>query len=67
MELALEVDSVESIAGASMNFWKCACLKGLIGKLKMLPKLAEVGAFFPKDGFGGPVQRCHPARQVFIE
>jgi len=30
--------------------------QGLIGKLKMLPKLAEMSAFFPKVVSGGPVK-----------
>src|SRR5260221_5806745 len=30
--------------------------EGLIGKLKMLPKLAEMGAFFPKVVSRGPCQ-----------
>jgi 4-hydroxy-3-polyprenylbenzoate decarboxylase len=30
--------------------------EGLLGKLKMLPKLAEVGAFFPKIVSSGPVK-----------
>src|SRR6202789_571785 len=48
MELALEVDSVESIAQRIYEFLEMRMPEGLIGKLKMLPKLAEVGAFFPK-------------------
>ena len=33
---------------------KCEAPQGLLGKLKMLPKLAELGSFFPKDVSGGP-------------
>src|SRR6202050_1180264 len=50
MELALEVDSVESVAQRIYEFLEMRMPEGLIGKLKMLPKLAEVGAFFPKRG-----------------
>src|SRR5579859_5655021 len=56
MELALEVDSVESIAQRIYEFLEMRMPEGLIGKLKMLPKLAEVGAFFPKTVSKGPCQ-----------
>jgi len=48
MELALEVDSIEEIAGRIAEYLEMRMPEGLIGKLKMLPKLAEMGAFFPK-------------------
>jgi 4-hydroxy-3-polyprenylbenzoate decarboxylase len=48
MEIALEVDSVEEIAARIVEFLQMRVPEGLMGKLKMLPKLAEVGAFFPK-------------------
>src|SRR5215475_6082761 len=48
MELALEVDSVEEVAARIVEFLQMRMPEGLMGKLKMLPKLAEVGAFFPK-------------------
>ena len=48
MELALEVSSVEEIAARIVEFLEMRMPEGLIGKLKMLPKLAEMGAFFPK-------------------
>ena len=48
MQLALEVDSVEEIARRIVEFLEMRMPEGLIGKLKMLPKLAEMGAFFPK-------------------
>jgi 4-hydroxy-3-polyprenylbenzoate decarboxylase len=54
MELALEVDSVESVAQRIYEFLEMRMPEGLIGKLKMLPKLAEVGAFFPKMISSGP-------------
>ena len=54
MELALEVDSVESVAQRIYEFLEMRMPEGLIGKLKMLPKLAEVGAFFPKMVSNGP-------------
>src|ERR1700691_2132549 len=48
MEIALEVNSVEEIAARIVEFLQMRVPEGLMGKLKMLPKLAEVGAFFPK-------------------
>jgi 4-hydroxy-3-polyprenylbenzoate decarboxylase len=48
MEIALEVDSVEEIAGRIVEFLEMRMPEGIMGKLKMLPKLAEMGAFFPK-------------------
>ena len=48
MEIALEVASVEQIAVRISELIEMRMPEGLIGKLKMLPKLAEVGAFFPK-------------------
>src|SRR5580704_14637526 len=48
MELALEVDSVEEIAARIVEFLEMRMPEGLMGKLKMLPKLAEMGSFFPK-------------------
>jgi 4-hydroxy-3-polyprenylbenzoate decarboxylase len=76
MEIALEVDSVEEIAARIVEFLQMRVPEGLMGKLKMLPKLAEVGAFFPKivskgdcqevvlnDGFSLfdlPILKCWP-------
>jgi len=48
MEIALEVRSVEEIAGRIVEFLEMRMPEGLMGKLKMLPKLVEMGAFFPR-------------------
>ncbi|HXF27433.1 MAG TPA: UbiD family decarboxylase, partial [Bryobacteraceae bacterium] len=48
MEIALEVDSVEEVAKRISEYLEMQMPQGLIGKLKMLPKLAEMGSFFPK-------------------
>src|SRR4051812_39574628 len=48
MEIALEVGSVEDVAARIVEILAMRMPEGLIGKLKMLPKLAEMGAFFPK-------------------
>src|ERR1700686_4731397 len=56
MEIALEVSSVDTVAERIVEFLEMRMPEGLIGKLKMLPKLAEVGAFFPKTVSKGPCQ-----------
>src|SRR4029077_2760639 len=56
MELALEVGSVEEVARRIVEFLEMRMPEGLLGKIKMLPKLAEMGAFFPKIVAKGP---CH--------
>src|ERR1035438_7608716 len=56
MEIALEVKSVEEVAQRIVEFLEMRMPEGLIGKLKMLPKLAEMGAFFPKIVSRGPCQ-----------
>jgi len=53
MEIALEVDSVETVARRISEYLEMRMPEGLIGKLKMLPKLAEMG-FFPKTVSTGP-------------
>ena len=54
MELALEVSSIEEVASRISAFLEMQKPEGLIGKLKMLPKLAEIGSFFPKTVSSGP-------------
>jgi len=54
MEVALEVSSVDEIAARISEFLEMRMPEGIIGKLKMLPKLGEIGAFFPKIVSGGP-------------
>src|SRR3954470_22671543 len=56
MEIALEVESVEEVARRIVEFLEMRMPEGLMGKLKMLPKLAEMGAFFPKVVSKGPCQ-----------
>ncbi len=48
MKLALEVDSLDEIAGRIREFMEIKSPEGLLDKLKMLPVLAEAGKFFPK-------------------
>ena len=56
MQIALEVESVEEVAGRIVEFLEMRMPEGLIGKLKMLPRLAEIGAFFPRIVSKGPCQ-----------
>ncbi|MFT4111746.1 UbiD family decarboxylase [Silvibacterium sp.] len=48
MKLALNVDSLDEIAGRIRTFMEIKSPEGLLEKFKMLPMLAEVGKFFPK-------------------
>ena len=54
MALALEVDDFQVTADRITEYLQMRMPEGLLGKLKMLPKLAEMGAFFPKIVSGGP-------------
>ena len=56
MELALQVDSVESIAARIAEYLEMKTPQGMLGKLKMLPKLVEMGSFFPREVKTGPVK-----------
>ena len=54
MALALEVNDVEEVAARIRGYLDMQSPQGLFDKLKMLPKLAEIGAFFPKSVKSGP-------------
>jgi 4-hydroxy-3-polyprenylbenzoate decarboxylase len=54
MEIALGVNSVEEIAQRVVGFLEMQKPEGLLDKLKMVPKLAEIGAMFPKTVSSGP-------------
>jgi 4-hydroxy-3-polyprenylbenzoate decarboxylase len=56
MEIALQVESVEEVAARIVEFLEMRMPEGIMGKLKMLPKLAEMGAFFPKTVSRGDCQ-----------
>jgi 4-hydroxy-3-polyprenylbenzoate decarboxylase len=76
MNLALEVDSLDQVAERIRSFLDMQSPQGLLEKVKMLPKLAEMGSYFPKgvragdcqevvktDGFSlfdFPILRCWP-------
>jgi 4-hydroxy-3-polyprenylbenzoate decarboxylase len=54
MRIALQVDDVDSIAQRISDYLQMRMPEGILNKLKMLPMLAEVGAFFPKIVKDGP-------------
>jgi 4-hydroxy-3-polyprenylbenzoate decarboxylase len=54
MQIALGVDSIDAIAGRIAGFLEMQKPEGLLDKLKMIPKLAEISAAFPKTVSDGP-------------
>jgi 4-hydroxy-3-polyprenylbenzoate decarboxylase len=57
MEIAMEVASVDEVAARIVEFLEMTKKpEGMMGKLKLLPKLAEVGSFFPKTVTKAPCQ-----------
>ncbi len=57
MELALEVASLEEVAQQIAELLHPQTPVGLLDKLKMLPKLAELGSFFPRTVNSGPCKQ----------
>ena len=56
MNLALEVDSLTDVADRISSILDMQSPQGLLNKMKMLPKLAELGSFFPKTVRNGECQ-----------
>ncbi|MFY9752137.1 MAG: menaquinone biosynthesis decarboxylase [Candidatus Acidiferrales bacterium] len=56
MNLALEVDSLDEVAARVSSFIDVQSPQGILEKLKLLPKLAEIGSFFPKTVRSGACQ-----------
>jgi 4-hydroxy-3-polyprenylbenzoate decarboxylase len=56
INLALEVGDVEEVAGRIRGLFALEPPESLLDKLKMLPRLAELGSFFPKGVKSGPCQ-----------
>jgi len=56
MELALEVGSLEEVAARIEALLEMKPPEGFFEKVKMLPKLVELGSFFPKIVKAGPVK-----------
>ncbi len=49
MEMALETASLDDIAARIQTLMDMKSPEGMLGKLKMLPMLAEVGRYFPRE------------------
>jgi 4-hydroxy-3-polyprenylbenzoate decarboxylase len=49
MALAFEVGALDEVAARIQGFLKMETPQGFFDKIKMLPKLAELGSFFPKS------------------
>jgi 4-hydroxy-3-polyprenylbenzoate decarboxylase len=62
MKMALEVDRLDDVAGRIETLMQLKSPEGLLGKLKMLPMLAEVGRFFPRT----VAARDAPCKQVIL-
>ncbi|MCZ6489212.1 MAG: UbiD family decarboxylase, partial [Acidobacteria bacterium] len=56
MELALGVESLDEISDRIREHLNTKPPEGLLDKLKMLPRMAEIGAFFPKHVKDGPAR-----------
>ena len=48
VNLALEVEDIDQVANRVRSFLDMQTPQGFLDKVKMLPKLAELGSFFPK-------------------
>jgi len=56
LELALEVDSIEDVAHRIEELLDMKPPEGFFDKVKLLPRLAEMGSFFPKSVSTGPAK-----------
>ena len=56
LELALEVGSIEDVARRIEGWLEMRPPEGVLDKVKLLPRLAELGSFFPKSVKTGPVK-----------
>ncbi len=56
LELALDVDSLDAVARRVEELLEIKPPEGLLDKVRMLPRLAELGSFLPKMVKGGPVK-----------
>jgi 4-hydroxy-3-polyprenylbenzoate decarboxylase len=54
MNLALDAASLDDVAARISSFLDVKSPQGFLDKVKMLPKLAEMGSFFPKTVKTGP-------------
>jgi 4-hydroxy-3-polyprenylbenzoate decarboxylase len=57
LELALDVGSIEDVARRIEDVLEMKAPEGLFDKMKLLPRLAEIGSFFPKTIKDSPVKQ----------
>jgi 4-hydroxy-3-polyprenylbenzoate decarboxylase len=67
MEIALGVDNIEEIAQRISGFLEMQKPEGLLDKLKLLPKLAELSAAFPKRVSSGACQEIVRDRDFSLD
>jgi 4-hydroxy-3-polyprenylbenzoate decarboxylase len=58
MELALEVNSLEDVAQRIEDLLDMKPPEGLFDKMRLLPKISELGSFFPKSVKSGVAQEA---------
>ena len=56
VELALDVSSLDDVATRIEDLLAMKPPEGLLDKVRMLPKMAELGSFFPRTVRNGPVK-----------
>ena len=56
MQIALGVDSLDEVSGRIRDLVRMKPPEGFLDKLKMIPRIAEISAFFPKQVSDGPAQ-----------
>lgn len=62
MNMALETDSLDALAERITEMLETKAPEGLIAKVKLLPKLAEMGAIFPSSVRSGPCKEVVETR-----
>jgi len=67
LEIALDAGSIDEVAGRIDELLDMKPPGGFIDKVKMLPKLAELGSFFPKTVKDGPVKEVIERDNVSLE
>jgi 4-hydroxy-3-polyprenylbenzoate decarboxylase len=66
LELALDAASIDEVAGRIDDLLDTKPPAGLLEKVKMLPKLAELGSFFPKMVHSGTAQEVIERDQLSL-
>lgn len=67
MNLALQVNSLEEIADEILSFLQMEVPTSLLGKLRTLPKLAQVSSFLPKLVKSGPCKEVIVKEGPFLD